>query len=218
MGSDPTRTCASSVRKPERDAKPRAYRRTVVAVPRPPRLLVPGGLYHVTSHSNVGRIVFQDDVERAQFLEVLQTGVARCGWSCRSYCLLSTHYHLLIATPNPNLSAGMQFLNGRYAQWANWRRRERSHVFEGRFQSGLVETESHTLESHRYIALNPVRAGLVSDPAEWPWSSFSAIAGRERPLGFLDVDAALAVFGASKASARRRFGVFVREGLRRDAA
>jgi putative transposase len=187
-------------------------------VPRPPRLLVPGGLYHVTSHSNVGRIVFEDDFERAQFLDFLEAGVARCGWSCRSYCLLSTHYHLLIATPDPDLSAGMQYLNGRYAQWANWRRGERSHVFEGRFQSVLVETESHALEAHRYIELNPVRAGLVSDPAEWPWSSFGAIAGLVRPPGFLDVDAALALFGASKAIARRRFRMFVREGLRRDAA
>jgi putative transposase len=191
---------------------------TVAAVPRPLRLQIAGGLYHVTAHSNLGRVVFQDDAERAQFLDVLETGVARRGWSCRSYCLLSTHYHLLIATPEPDLSAGMQYLNGRYGQWANWSRGECSHVFQGRFGSKLIESESHALEVHRYIALNPVRAGLVRDPEEWPWSSLGAVLGRRQPLGFLDVDAALTDFGAHKATARRLLRRFVREGLRRDLA
>jgi putative transposase len=189
-----------------------------MAVPRPPRLQVAGGLYHITAHSNVGRVVFRDDEERAQFLGVLELGVTRCGWSCRSYCLLSTHFHLLIATPQPDLSAGMQFVNGRYAQWANWHRDERSHLFEGRFRSVLVETESHALEVHRYIALNPVRAGLVRDPEQWPWSSLRAILGREPPPPFLDVDTVLAEFGASKATARRRLRTFLREGLAGDTA
>ena len=189
-----------------------------MAVPRPPRVQVAGGLYHVTAHSNVGRVVFRDDEERAQFLAVLELGVTRCGWSCRSYCLLSTHFHLLIATPEPDLSAGMQYVNGRYAQWANWHRGERSHVFEGRFGSVLVETESHALEVHRYIALNPVRAGVVRDPEEWRWSSLRAVLGRERPLPFLDVDTVLAEFGASKATARRRLRTFLREGLAGDNA
>jgi putative transposase len=187
-------------------------------VPRPPRLQVAGGLYHITAHSNVGRVVFRDDEERAQFLAVLELGVTRCGWSCRSYCLLSTHFHLLIATPEPDLSAGMQYVNGRYAQWANWHRGERSHVLEGRFRSVLVETESHALEIHRYIALNPVRAGIVRDAEEWRWSSLRAILGRDRPPPFLDVDTVLAEFGASKATARRRLRTFLREGLAGDTA
>lgn len=196
----------------------RASGPTVVVVPRSPRLLFAGGLYHVTSHSNVGRTVFQDDAERRLFLDLLEAGVARCGWSCRSYCLLSTHYHLLILTPEPDLSAGMQYLNGRYAQCANWLRNERSHIFEGRFRSVLVETEAHALEAHRYIALNPVRAGLVRDPEEWCWGSLPALLGRKRPLPFLDVDAALADFGATRATARRQLRMFVRDGLLQDMA
>jgi putative transposase len=187
-------------------------------VPRPPRLQVAGGLYHITAHSNFGRVVFQDDAERTQFLVVLEAGVARFGWSCRSYCLLSTHYHLLISTPEPDLSAGMQYLNGRYAQWANWSRRQRSHIFEGRFQAVLVETEAHSLEAHRYIALNPARAGLVKDPEAWPWSSLAATLGRREPLAFLDVDAALSAFGATRATARRTLRAFIRDGLEGDMA
>jgi putative transposase len=187
-------------------------------MPRPPRLQVAGGLYHITAHSNIRRAVFQDNAERAHFLALLEIGIERRGWSCRSYCLLSTHYHLLVATPEPDLSAGMQYLNGRYGQWANWHREERSHVFEGRFKAVLVETESHGLEVHRYIALNPVRAGLVRNPEDWPWSSLSALLGRGVPPGLLDVDAALSEFGANKASARRRLRAFIRDGLEADRA
>jgi putative transposase len=187
-------------------------------VPRPPRLNVADGLYHVTAHSNVGRTVFRDDDERAQFLAFVELGVTRFGWSCRSYCLLSTHYHLFVSTPEPNLSLGMQYLNGRYGQWANWNRSERGHVLEGRFKSVLVETDSHALEIHRYIALNPVRAGLVDDPEEWAWSSLGALLGREHAPGFLDVDTVLAEFGPNQATARRRLRAFVRDGLQQDAA
>lgn len=185
-------------------------------MPRPPRLQIAGGLYHVTARSNVGRLAFRDDFERMQFLAVLNDRVARCTWSVRAYCLLSTHYHLLVATPEADLSAGMQYLNGRYAQWANWRRNERSHLFEGRFSSVLVETESHALEAHRYIALNPVRAGLVRDPVAWRWNSVRAILGHESPLALLDVQAVLDEFGASTATARRRLRMFLQDGLNGD--
>ena len=185
-------------------------------MPRPLRPLVAGGLYHVTARSNVGRLAFQDGEERTEFLAVLEAGVARCEWSCRSYCVLSTHYHLLVATPEPDISAGMQYLNGCYAQWANWHRNERSHLFEGRFKSTLVETESHALEVHRYISLNPVRAGLVRNPLDWPWSSVRAVLGHDPAPPFLDVQAVLDEFGADTASARRRLRMFLQDGLAAD--
>jgi putative transposase len=187
-------------------------------MPRLPRLQVPGGLYHVTAHSNVGRLAFAEDGERGWFLSLLGELVGRRGWSCRSYCLLSTHYHLLCMTPQPDLAAGMQYLNGRYGQWANWRRGERGHVFEGRYKAVLVEGEAHALEVQRYIALNPVRAGLVRRPEDWPWSAYGALIGMRRPLPFLDVRAALEEFGPTVVSARRRLRAFVRDGLAQDTA
>lgn len=192
--------------------------RTVGGLPRPPRLQIPGGLFHVTAHSNHGRLVFRDDEERAQFLAVVELVVTERGWSCRSYCLLSTHFHLLVATPEPDLSAGMQYINGRYAQWANWHREERSHVFEGRFRSVLVSNDGHSLEVHRYIALNPVRAGLVRNPEEWPWSSLGPVLGWWQPPGFLDVDTVLGEFGSNPAAARRRLRKFIWDGLVMDGA
>lgn len=187
-------------------------------MPRPPRPQVAGGLYHVTAHSNCGRVAFRDDCERAQFLAVLEAGFERRPWSFRAYCLLSTHYHLLVATPEPDIASGMQYLNGRYAQWANWRRSERGHIFEGRYKSVLVQTDSHAMEVHRYIALNPVRAGLVRDPEAWPWGSLRATLGREKPLAFLDVQAALGEFGANPSAARRRLRMFIQDGIAMDRA
>jgi putative transposase len=213
MGSDPKRTATSFVTRLARPRQSPLGGPTVVVMPRPPRLQVAGGLYHVTAHSNVGRVVFENGAERDQFLVFLGVAVERHRWSCRSYCLLSTHYHLLVQTPQPDIAAGMQYLNGRYAQWANWLRRERSHIFEGRYWAVLVTTESHALEVHRYIALNPVRAGLVRDPVDWPWSSLPALLGRKPPPPFLDVGAALELFGPNTWVARRRLRRFIRDGL-----
>jgi REP element-mobilizing transposase RayT len=187
-------------------------------MPRPPRLEVAGGVYHVTTRANAGRLVFADDDERQQFLMYVDELVQLREWSCRSYCLLSTHYHLLFMTPQPDLAAGMQWLNGRFAQWANWQREEETHVFGGRYGARRVTTEAHALEVHRYIALNPVRAGLVRDPRDWPWSSLASLLGERPPEAFLDVRGALEMFGTDLASARRRLRKFVWDGLREDSA
>jgi putative transposase len=185
-------------------------------MPRPPRIQVAGGLYHITTQSNLRRRVFEDDEERAHFLDVLRAVVRRHRWSCRDFCLLSTHYHLFVQTPQPDVAAGIQYLNGRHAQWANWKRGERSHVFGDRYGSTLVRTNSHALEIHRYIALNPVRAGLVRDPEDWPWSGLPSLLGRARPAAFLDVPAVHGLFGSTPSTARRSLRQFVRDGLEMD--
>lgn len=185
-------------------------------MPRRLRLQFADGLYHVTAHSNVGRLAFSDDIDRTQFLVTLEEVVRRRSWSCRAYCLLSTHYHLLFQTPHADLAAGMQYLNGRFAQWANWRRNERGHVFEGRYKSVVVDSESHNLEAHRYIVMNPVRAGLVRRPEDWPWSSLRDVLGLRKPSDFLDVTAVHNDFGSSPASARHRIRTFVRDALVED--
>jgi putative transposase len=187
-------------------------------MPRPLRLQVAGGLYHVTAKANTRRVAFENNAEREQFLVLLGEVVRRRSWSCRSYCLLSTHYHLLLLTPEPDLAAGMQFLNGRYAQWANWRREEDGHVFGGRYGARSVTSEGHSLEVLRYIALNPVRAGVVRDPLDWPWSSLQPLLGRRAPESFLDLQAVLDEFGPSPVSARRRIRSFIWDGLAQDAA
>ncbi|MBA2568610.1 MAG: transposase [Actinobacteria bacterium] len=187
-------------------------------MPRPHRVQVAGGLYHVTARSNIGRLACRDDRDRKRFLLLLGATVDRQDWSCRAYCVLSTHYHLFVETPQPDIAAGMQYLNGRYGQWANWNRTERGHIFDARYGAVLVESPGHAAEVHRYIALNPVRAGLVSTPEAWRWSSYAALLGRVQALPLLDVGAGLADFGSTPEEARRRLRSFVADGLLMDAA
>lgn len=155
----------------------RLYRRTV---PRAPRLQVAGATYHVTARGNADAFVFLNDVDRQIFLTNLTAVVLSRGWSCRAYCLMTTHYHLLITTKEADLARGMQRMNGRYAQWFNARHSRSGHVFQGRYHSVLIESQGHLLEVYRYIALNPVRAGLCERPEEWLWGSYRLAVGEGR--------------------------------------
>jgi putative transposase len=147
-------------------------------MPRPPRLETPGGVYHVTARGNRRQAIFGDDVDRRRFLDLFDVALRRHRWRHRAYCLMSNHYHLLIETPEPTLSTGMHYLNGVYARRFNERHAVDGHLFDARFGSKLIETEAHFGEVLRYVAFNPVRAGLCAHPAEWPWSSWAGVDGR----------------------------------------
>jgi hypothetical protein len=122
---------------------------------------------------------------------------------------MTTHYHLVIRTPNVDLAAGMQRLNGNFAQGFNRRHGETGHVFERRYHALLIEHDGHLLELYRYIALNPVRAGLCSRPEAWTWSSHSAVVGLAAPPDFLSTEWALLYFGSDRIRARERLRAFV---------
>src|SRR4030042_5793823 len=127
---------------------------------RPLRIEFPGAVYHVTSRGNARQTIFIDDEDRGGFLDLLSIVVERFNWICHAYCLMGNHYHLLIETPDGNLSKGMRELNGIYTQHFNRRHGRVGHVFQGRFKAILVEKDSYLLELCRYIVLNPVRAGI----------------------------------------------------------
>jgi putative transposase len=127
---------------------------------------------------------------------------------------MPNHYHAVIETPEENLSAGMQYVNSRYAEWFNRRFGVDGHLFQGRFYSVLVEGDAHLLELSRYLPLNPVRAGLCSRPIEWRWSSYRAVAGFASPPTFLDVERVLGLFARTPVRARGMFQKFVHDPLR----
>lgn len=179
---------------------------------RPLRIEFEGAVYHVTSRGNAGTDIFLEDVDRSRFLEVLADTVDRFGWICHGYCLMTNHYHLLIETPQPNLSRGMKHLNGVYTQWFNRQHSRFGHLVQGRFKSIVVEKESYLLELARYIVLNPVRAKMVRNIRDWRWSSYRATAGVVRPLEFLTTDWLLSQFGENRADASRAYRDFVRQG------
>ncbi len=108
---------------------------------------------------------------------------------------MDNHYHLLIETPDGNLSKGMWQLNGVYTQTSNRSHRRSGHRYQGRYKAILVDADSHSLELARYLVLNPVRAGMVADPADRLWSSYRAMAGLDKSPAWLAAEELLAQFG-----------------------
>lgn len=144
-------------------------------MPRPPRFQPPGGTFHVTSRGNRRQAIYRDDLDRELFLGLFNRVVRLRRWQYLAYCLMTNHFHLVIETPEESLSTGMHQLNGRYARKFNERHTLDGHLFEGRFRSTLVETDDQLDDTLRYVAFNPVRAGLCKHPADWPWSSFRGV-------------------------------------------
>ncbi|WP_423930987.1 transposase [Dokdonella sp.] len=134
-------------------------------------------------------------------------------WQCHAYCLMGNHYHLVIGTPDGNLSKGMRQLNGVFTQWSNRRHRRTGHLFQGRFKAILVDADSYLLELTRYVVLNPVRAGMVKQPDDWPWSSYCAMVGEADSPEWLETDALLAQFGTRRSRAISGYRRFVLAGL-----
>lgn len=182
---------------------------------RPLRIEYPGAFYHVTVRGNARADICREDEDRSVWVEVLAFVVGRFGWKCHAYCLMSNHYHLLVETPEPNLSRGMRQLNGIFTQRYNRRHRQVGHLFQGRYKAILVEKESHGLELVRYIAMNPVKAGMVEHPKDYRWSSYAATAGYRKAAGWLETRWTLEQFHQDPATARKRLRAYVR-GRERD--
>lgn len=140
--------------------------------------------------------IYLDDEDRLTFVVRVGRAALRCGWRCLAYCLMSNHYHLLLETPEANLSAGMQWLNGTYAAHFNDRHGQSGHVFERRFRSVVVESERQLAQEFRYIVLNPVRAKMCERADQWSWSSYCESVGLVPPL-IADPERLLRYFGAS---------------------
>ncbi len=143
-------------------------------MPRPPRLDFEDALHHVTARGNRRQLIFEEADDFRLFLRLVGRVVRRFDWRVRDYCLMPNHFHLVVRTPKGGISNGMQLLNGRYAQMFNSFRGLEGHLFQGRFGSTLVENPAHELWLARYLAVNPVEAGLCSDPGEWQWSAYGA--------------------------------------------
>ncbi|TMA10718.1 MAG: addiction module toxin RelE [Deltaproteobacteria bacterium] len=182
---------------------------------RPLRVEFDGAIYHVTSRGNAREDIFDDDGDRKMFLEVLGKVVNRFNWLCHAYCLMDNHYHMVIETPQANLSKGMRQLNGLYTQVYNRRHRTVGHLFQGRYKAVLIQKESHLLEVCRYVVLNPVRAKATRRVEQWKWSSYGGTAGLGKSPPWLAVDWVLSQFGKRRYPAARHYRRFVREGIDR---
>ncbi|MGH8606172.1 MAG: transposase [Gammaproteobacteria bacterium] len=180
---------------------------------RPLRIEFPGALYHITSRGNARQAIVANDGDRTLFLTVLGCVISRFHLCLYAYCLMDNHYHLLMETPEGNLSRALRQLNGVYTQAFNRRHRKIGHVLQGRFKAILVERESYLLELCRYVVLNPVRVKSTRTPDLYPWSSYRATAGLDPRPPWLCTDWLLSQFSAQRASARRRYQAFVTAGI-----
>ena len=131
-----------------------------------------GAIYHIIGKGVEGTDIFADDVDRNKFLHLLQKMFKLHKIHLFSYVLMDTHFHLLLKTEEANLSQAMQFLNSSYSHWFNIRHIRKGHLFQDRYKSHLVLNPLYLYSVASYISLNPVEAGLVDFPEEYPWSSF----------------------------------------------
>ncbi|MFC5080308.1 Transposase IS200 like protein [Vibrio thalassae] len=180
---------------------------------RPLRIEFPGALYHVTSRGNARQPIYLEEQDFDLFLEVLAKVCERFNWVVHSYCLMTNHYHLLLETPDGNLSKGMRQLNGVYTQRFNRKHRRVGHLYQGRYKAILVDKESYLLEVGRYILLNPIRAHMVDSPAEYQWSSWHAIMGEDEAPEWLAVNQTLLLFDSQRTIASQKYHDFVLSGI-----
>jgi len=183
---------------------------------RPLRLEFSGALYHVTSRGNEKKAIYLEDSDFEMFLSLLAEVCLRFNWVIHSYCLMTNHYHLVIETPEGNLSRGMRHLNGVYTQRFNSKHKRVGHLYQGRYKAILVDKEGYLLELCRYVVLNPVRAKMVKVPDEWLWSSYLVTIGESFGFDGLATDAILLQFGAQRSQAIELFQEFVLQGVGQD--
>lgn len=183
---------------------------------RPLRLEFPNALYHITSRGDRREDIYEDDIDRNQFLDVFASVIDRFNWVCYAYCLMGNHYHLLLQTPDGNLSKGMRQLNGVYTQAYNRRHKVAGHLFQGRYKSILVDQDAYLLELSRYVVLNPVKAKIVQQVGQWKWSSYRAMTGESQSPDWLSSDYLLLLFSARRRAAMKNYKEFVQAGLQNE--
>jgi len=184
---------------------------------RPLRIQYPNAMYHIISRG-IGRMtIFHNEKDFSKFIQFMERVIAKHNWICHAYCLMSTHYHILLETPDANMIVGMKYLNQLYSQFYNWKYRRVGSVFQGRYKSWLVEREEKFLDNCRYIVTNPVEAKMVEHPSEWPWSSYRSTRGIEGVPAYLETDFLLRHFSTSRKKAQKMYEEFIIAGIGMDS-
>jgi putative transposase len=172
---------------------------------RPLRIEFPGAVYHVTSRGDRREPIYRDDEDRIAQLNIVGVAMDRFDAQVLAYCQMDNHYHLVLHTRQANLSRLMRHINGVYTQTFNRRHDGAGHLFQGRFKSILVDRDAYLLALCRYVERNPVAAGVVEAPEQWPWSSFRAHVRLAATPPWLDSDGLHGyVLGRPLASTRDR--------------
>lgn len=177
-------------------------------MPRRPRLHVPGGLYHVVLRGNHRQPIFYEESDRDLLESLLADSLCRDGCELHSYCWMTNHIHLAVRIGDKPLGRFVQHFASRYARAVQRRVPTTGHLFERRYRENLATRDSYLMALIRYIHMNPVRAGIVADPAGYRWSSHRAYLGLTR-ISWLNIDLGLGLFGTELARARLAYQLFM---------
>ena len=175
---------------------------------RPLRLEYEDAIYHVTSRGNERQKIFFSTRDYAKFKEYLCESIQKFRYLLHGYVLMTNHYHLIIETPEANLSAIMHYLNGAYTTYINVKRRRCGHLFQGRFKSIIVDKDIYLLELSRYVHLNPVRANMVEKPEQYPHSSYASYVGTSTD-SFVTTSSVLDMVSTKVHERRKRYREYV---------
>ena len=149
-------------------------------MPRKPRFYLPGIPAHIVQRGNCRQAVFFDDIDYHFYLDRLSEGCEKYGCQVHAYVLMTNHVHLLMTpTSKQSISKTMQFLGRNYVTYVNKTYAKSGTLWEGRHKGSIIESDEYLLACMRYIEMNPVRAGMVNKPVDYPWSSYSVNAAGE---------------------------------------
>lgn len=179
---------------------------------RPLRIEYPGAWYHVMNRGRRSEKIFFTDADRDAFIKVLQEASEFWNFRISAYCLMSNHYHLLVQTPDSNLSRGMRHINGVYTQRFNRRHKKEGQLFRGRYKAVLVDDDRHLLEVLRYIHRNPLRAGIVKTLSDYSWSSHQGYMSWAKKWAWLHKNDLLAMLTTTRKRQRSAYVDFVSKG------
>jgi putative transposase len=183
---------------------------------RPLRIEYPGAFYHVLNRGHRQEPIVLDSRDRERFLLDVGRMAELFRVLIHGYCLMTNHYHLILETPEGNLSRAVQWLNVSYATYYNRRHQCAGHLFQGRFKAILVDAGTYLDALSRYVHLNPVRAGLTSRAWDYEWSSCRYFVRAGKGPAWLEVNRILAGFGRTSTLARRRYTAFLSDAEARD--
>lgn len=175
---------------------------------RPRRIHVHGGIYHAMLRGNHRNAIFHTPGDREEFEDILGQAVERFGSRVLAYCWMTNHVHLIVQVADHPLGRIVQILSSRYARQYQRRVPTTGHLFERRYRARLITDVGYLLQAVRYIHLNPVIAGMVMDPANYPWSSHRHFLGAPAPE-WLSVHQVLARFGGSGHEAMAAYVAYV---------
>lgn len=180
---------------------------------RPLRIEFENAFYHIIQRGIEKRNIFAQDSDKDKFLSYLSQSHIGYGAVIHAYMLLNNHYHLILQTPKANLSRIMHFLNTSYAAYFNAKRKRVGPLYQGRYKAILVQQDEYLHYLSRYIHLNPVRTGIVKDPAEYRWSSYKYFTSSKTPPRWLDTSFILSMFDSNVSKAKKSYEEFTLEGI-----